>query len=148
MVINDFQGKFLFLDSAPLIYFIEGNSTFQNILLRLFASVDKKELFFLTSTITLLEVLVKPIKDGNKSISEKYIEILTTSSGIDIFDLNISVAKEAAQLRAKYSLRTPDAIQIATSLVFGADYFLTNDSRLKNVTEIKIVLLSDIDQFS
>ena len=148
MVINDFHGKALFLDTAPLIYFIEGNSSYQEMLLNLFTSVDKKELFFLTSTITLLEVLVKPIKEGHNSITDKYIEILTTSSGIDIFDLNISVAKEAARLRAKYSLRTPDAIQIATSLVFGADYFLTNDSRLKNVTEIKIVLLSDIDQFS
>lgn len=88
--------------------------------------------------------MVKPIKDGHKNISNKYIEILTTSSGIDIFDLNISVVRKAAQLRAKYTLRTPDAIQIATSLIFGADYFLTNASRLKNVTEIKIVLLSDI----
>ena len=88
--------------------------------------------------------MVKPIKDGHKNISDKYIEILTTLSGIDIFDLNIPVAREAAVLRAKYSLRTPDSIQIAISLVFGADYFLTNDSRLKNVTEIKIALLSDI----
>ena len=44
MVINDFHGKSLFLDTAPLIYFIEGNSSYQEILLNLFTSVDKKRI--------------------------------------------------------------------------------------------------------
>ena len=46
MVINDFHGKSLFLDTAPLIYFIEGNSSYQEILLNLFTSVDKKRIIF------------------------------------------------------------------------------------------------------
>ncbi len=70
--------------------------------------------------------------------------MLTTSKGIDIFDITIGVAKEAAKIRAKYNLKTPDAIQLATAIIFGADLFLTNDGRLKPVTEIEIVVLSEV----
>jgi predicted nucleic acid-binding protein len=40
--------------------------------------------------------------------------------------------------------QTPDAIQIATAIYYPADYFLTNDKRLKSVTEIKIITLEDL----
>ncbi len=141
---KDFKGKILFLDTAPLIYFIEGRTEYQSVLVKIFSSIDKGEYAFISSTITLLEVLVKPVKENRLDIVEKYTELLTTSKGIDVFDITISVAKEAAKIRAKYSLKTPDAIQLATAIIFGADLFLTNDNRLKQVTEIKIVMLSEV----
>jgi predicted nucleic acid-binding protein len=144
MVVKDFKDKVLFIDTSPLIYFIEGHTGYQSLLLKLFTSVDKGDFSFITSTITLLEVLVKPLQDDRQDIVTKYTEILTTAKGIDIFDINIAVSKEAANLRAKYKLRTPDAIQIATAIIFGADIFLTNDTRLRSVSEIKIVVLSEI----
>lgn len=54
------------------------------------------------------------------------------------------MAETAAQLRAKYGLKTPDALQIATALEHHADYFLTNDHRLNSVTEINVITLLDI----
>ena len=38
---------------------------------------------------------------------------------------------------------TPDSIQLATAIVRKADYFLTNDAALKQVKEIKVVVLED-----
>jgi predicted nucleic acid-binding protein len=92
----------------------------------------------------LLEVLVKPLQESRQDVVTKYTEILTTAKGIDIFDINIAVSKEAAKLRAKYRLRTPDAIQLGPAIIFGADMFLTNDTILKSVSEIKVVTLSEI----
>lgn len=69
MVIQDFSSKVVFLDTVPLIYFIEGHSQYQNILSRLFALNDRGGFTFLTSSITLLEVLVKPLKDGRADIA-------------------------------------------------------------------------------
>jgi predicted nucleic acid-binding protein len=144
MVIKDFFGKTLFLDTAPLIYFIEGHSDYQKGLLELFSSADKGDFTFISSALTLLEVLVKPIRDGRNDIVEKYTKFLTSAKGIDVFDISIGIAKEAAYFRAKYNLRTPDSIQIATAIVIGADYFITNDNRLATVTEIQVVVLSDL----
>jgi predicted nucleic acid-binding protein len=146
MVINELKGQYIFLDTAPLIYFIEGNTEFQQILSNIFNWVDKGELTFISSTITLLEVLVKPLKENLPDIVEKYTNILTSSKGIDIFDLTISVAKEASKLRSKYNLRTPDAIQLVTAITYDANIFFTNDSKLKIVTEIEVAVLSELRQ--
>ena len=145
MVVGDFKGKILFLDTSPLIYFIEGHTAYQRLLLNLFSSIDEGDFSFITSTVTLLEVLVKPLKDNRQDIVNQYTDILTSANGIDIFDINIAVSKEAAKLRAKYSLRTPDAIQLSTAIIYGADFFLTNDIRLKLVSEVKVLVLSEID---
>jgi predicted nucleic acid-binding protein len=56
----------------------------------------------------------------------------------------MEIAKKAAGLRAKYGLKTPDAIQFATAIYGSADYFLTNDIRLKVVREIEIFILDNI----
>ncbi|MDH5365115.1 MAG: hypothetical protein OEW82_08200, partial [Dehalococcoidia bacterium] len=41
-------------------------------------------------------------------------------------------------------LRTPDAIQLATSIVKGAQAFVTNDESLKKVKEIEIVVMREV----
>src|SRR5687768_3997400 len=115
MVIPDLSSKIVFLDTAPLIYFIEGHTEYQNVLLKLFEFNDKGGFVFVTSSITLLEVLVKPIREEKAEIASQYRDILMTASGIEILDVTISNAEKAAQLRAKYNHRTPDSIQLATA---------------------------------
>jgi predicted nucleic acid-binding protein len=51
------------------------------------------------------------------------------------------LARKAAELRASYRLRTPDAIQLAAAIELGARVFLTNDDRIHGITEIEIVVL-------
>ncbi len=68
MVIEDFAGV-VFLDTAPLIYYIEGHSEFQVLLSRLFDYHDKAGFSFITSSLTLLEVLVKPLREGNVNVA-------------------------------------------------------------------------------
>jgi predicted nucleic acid-binding protein len=69
---SGFQFKNCFLDTAPLIYFIEGHSEYQSLLLKLFDFNDKGGFSFITSSITLLEVLVKPLREGKTDIAEQY----------------------------------------------------------------------------
>lgn len=139
-----FTGKIIFLDTAPLIYFIEGHSQYQQKLKQLFLLNDEGHFKFLSSVITLLEVLVKPLKEGQNKTVEQYKKILTNAEGIDIFEITIPVTIKAAELRAKYNIHTPDALQIATAIERQADFFLTNDLRLKQVVEIKVVTISEL----
>jgi len=46
-------------------------------------------------------------------------------------------------LRAKYSIKTPDAIQIAIGVLYGANKFLTNDPGLKKVADITVLVLDE-----
>lgn len=56
-----------------------------------------------------------------------------------LIPLDTAIAAAAADLRARYHLRTPDAIQIATAMAAGAEALLTNDHDLGRVTEIRVL---------
>lgn len=94
MVIQDFFSKTVFLDTAPLIYFIEGHSPYQLILSRLFEFNENGAFPFATSSVTLLEILVKPLRDRQKTIAEQYRDILTTAPGIELFDVTSAIAEQ------------------------------------------------------
>jgi predicted nucleic acid-binding protein len=59
--------------------------------------------------------------------------------------VNETIAARAAYLRAKYRLRTPDALHAATAIVSGCDAFLTNDVTFRRVNEIPILILDDLE---
>ena len=69
---------------------------------------------------------------------------LCNSPTINIVELNIEIAKGAAVFRAKYGLKTPDSIQVATAIYASAEFFLTNDIRLKAVKEIETLILDEL----
>ncbi|PIQ22560.1 MAG: twitching motility protein PilT [Cytophagales bacterium CG18_big_fil_WC_8_21_14_2_50_42_9] len=72
MGLSKFKSQIIFLDTAPLIYFIEGNTEHQEKLKKLFAAFDKGDFSFITSTLMLLEVLVQPIRMGRQDLVEQY----------------------------------------------------------------------------
>lgn len=122
------QNKILFIDTEPLIYFIEGKSPFQETLLEIFKACKDGQLYFITSTLTLMEVLVLPLRLKKSELADQYEKLITKSQNIVIVDLDTGVSKRAAALRARYNLKTPDAIQVATAIEKGADFILTNDT--------------------
>jgi predicted nucleic acid-binding protein len=142
-LIDELRGLRICIDTAPFIYFIEKNSKYLGLLRPFFAEINAGKIDALTSTITLLEVLVLPFKTKNESLAEKYRDILLYAEGLTTFEIFHEVSELSAKLRAKYSIRTPDAIQIAVGIIYGADAFLTNDSGLKKVKDIRVVILKD-----
>lgn len=143
-LVQKLKNKNVFLDTAPLIYYIEESPRYSPLLNKLFLENSKGGFLFQTSVITLLEVLVLPIRQNEIQLVEQYQSILCHSQSIDIFDLNIEIAKKAAGFRAKFGLKTPDSIQLATAVCSSADYFLTNDIRLKAIKEIEILVLDEL----
>ncbi|MEG6567978.1 PIN domain-containing protein [Thermoanaerobacterium saccharolyticum] len=95
-----------------------------------------------TSSLIYTEVLSKPLKEGNTTIADY---CLLHFPNLTIKDVDKDIAIISAKLRAKYKIRTPDAIFIATGIAENADTFITNDDQLKNIKEIKITLLNQIN---
>lgn len=94
----------------------------------------------LTSTLTLGEVLVKPVKQGDETLSGEYERAITATSLMLPFDAK--AARIYAKLRCDRSLRAPDAIQLACGAAAGVDLFITNDARLhgKRVDGIQFIV--------
>ena len=142
-LVDELRGSRICIDTAPFIYFIEKDPKYLNIIRPLFAEIDAGKIDAVTSTITLLEVLVLPFKTENEFLAEEYREILLHAEGLTTYEIVHEVSELSSKLRAKYAIRTPDAIQIAVGIIYGADTFLTNDSDLKKVKDISIVILED-----
>lgn len=140
-----FYGKVIGLDTAPIIYFIEEGS-YLDIVTPFFEELSEGNFSAVTSTITLLEVLVHPYRCGDKDMAQEYREILLYSDNLTTFPVSKEIAERAAEIRAIYGIRVPDAIQIATALHARASGFLTNDKSLKKIQEIDIVTLGDVKQ--
>jgi predicted nucleic acid-binding protein len=112
------RGKTVGLDTAPIICFIEGNPLYVEMMRSFFLAVQKGEFAVVTSTITLLETLVVPLRHGNSNLAQQYRAILLRAKGHTTISLYPNIAEEAARLRASYNIRTPDSIQMATA-IFG-----------------------------
>jgi len=142
-LVDQLRGLRVCIDTAPIIYFIEKNKRYLNVVRPVFAEISAGKIEAITSTITLLEVLVHPFRTNNKNLAEKYREILLYSEDLIAFEILHDISEMASKLRAKHSIKTPDAIQIAVGIFHAADVFLTNDPALKKVSEIKVMILDD-----
>ena len=142
-IIEEIRGQRICLDTAPIIYFIENHEKYRNIIRPVFIEIDSGNIEAVTSTITLLEVLVHPLRTGNEALADKYREILLSSEGLTTFEIFHEISEIASRLRAKYAIRTPDAIQMAVGIRYSAPNFLTNDPSLRKITEIKVLILDD-----
>jgi len=136
--INELRGKTIGLDTAPLIYFIEENPTYIETVRHFFEAMEKGSFMVVTSTITLLEVLVHPLRNNNRDLATEYRDILLGSK-LTTLEVSSSIAEQAARLRADYNMRTPDAIQLSAAITAGATHFLTNDIRLPEMPSIRIL---------
>ncbi len=142
--VKSLSGQFVGLDTAPLIYYIEEHKDY----------IDKLDVFFdalkngafrvVTSTVTLLEVLVHPLRRGDEALAHRYNDILLSSPNILLAPVTLGIAQAAAEMRARHYLKTPDSIQLATALSEGATTFLTNDEGFPGDCGIEIVHLRNL----
>lgn len=130
------------LDTVVFIYFIEEHPDYVPLLAPLFSAVAAGEREIVTSAVTLPEVLVIPYRTGNLQIADRYEALLTRSRGLHLVDIDRSQLRAAAQLRALYHVRMPDALQLAAALSQRCATFLTNDREMPQLPNLRILQLN------
>jgi predicted nucleic acid-binding protein len=93
-----------------------------------------------TSALTLHEVLTGARKAGDDRLFSLYRDLIGTFPNLHLIPFDARIAEISSDLRARYDLPTPDAIQVATALQQGAETFVTNDARLKRIRELRVTL--------
>lgn len=110
----------------------------------IFQRIDTGQLQAHTSVFTPTEVLTHPKRTSNARLVQKDIEALGDNQNLSLLDVNAASADSAADLRARYKVRTPDAIQIDTALEAGCEAFLTNDRALRRVKALRVLVLDKL----
>ena len=130
------QGATVVVDSAPLIYVLAEHPQFSTQFVGLFEAAEAGELQIAISTITLAEVLTGPYKAGQTMLAKRYERALLH---YNVIPVSAAIAVLAAQLRSRYRLKLPDAMQLATALDVGANAFVTHDVDFAGVEGIQIL---------
>lgn len=133
------DGAVVAVDSAPIVHYLEDHPRFAPRFVALFEAADEGRISIAISTITLAEVLSGPLARANELLAARYREAMTAHPRWTVHPVDAAIAEDAARLRARYRLRLPDALQIATALRARADRFVTHDRRLKKVRELDII---------
>lgn len=89
--------------------------------------------------------MVVPLREGRGDIARQYRRLLLASPSVRTSSINPSAAERAAELRARYGFRLPDALQLAVAIEERCEAFLTNDRRLARVTELRVLVLDDLE---
>jgi len=129
----------IFIDTNIIIYFLEKNEQFHKKVSGCFEKAERKEIELFTSSLSYMEVLVPIIKTKNTSLESQYNFLF--KDFLNLIAIGLEVARIAASLRGKYPIRTPDALQIACAVKAHCDMFVTADSTLKKIKDIKVTLI-------
>ena len=135
----------IFFDTNLFIYMLEDSGERSASVRRLVARMSERRDELLTSTLTLGEVLVKPIGAGDGALADRY-EKLLSSPGVSLLDFNRASARIYAHLRRDKTLKPPDAIQLSCAGAARCDLFLTNDDRLTTKIVPGIQFISSLDR--
>ena len=138
------SGEHIGLDTNVFIYFLETHPRYGSWCASLFDLIERGHNPAMTSAITLLELLVQAYRDQKEDLAQKIFALTTTYPRLEWVPLTMNLADRAAELRARYRLSTPDAIQLATAINRNATCFYGNDRGLKRVREIECLIVDEL----
>jgi predicted nucleic acid-binding protein len=127
----------LCVDTAPVIYSVQQVAPFAQ-------KVDKRlatpGLNIVTSNLTRMECLVLPIRNGDKALIQDFETWLSLQVD-ETVPFTESAFRRAAEIRAGFNFRTPDALHLAVALEGGCTAFFTNDARLSRFPDLTVELV-------
>jgi predicted nucleic acid-binding protein len=129
------------LDASIFIYQLENNTKYIELTDFVFAWVERPGHAAVTSTITMMELLVPAYREEDERQVDTFYGLLSTYPNLQWMPPDLETADLAAQLRARYGLQTPDALQAATALRAGASAFITNDPVFRKIEEFEAAVM-------
>jgi predicted nucleic acid-binding protein len=135
----------VYIDTAIVIYTLEGNENYLPSLDPLWSRFESGDIELMTSELTLMEVLVHPLKTKNLQLVADYEEFLTDSA-IQLLPINRAILKSAAQIRSVKNIKTPDAIHASTAIQHSCTIFLRNDRGFQNTPGLPVMILDQVIQ--
>jgi predicted nucleic acid-binding protein len=120
----------IFWDTNLFVYLLEPNEKFSAVTKELRIRMLRRGDQLFTSTITLGEILVKPMQVGDGERCRKYERAILSAATVVAFD--VKAARHYAAIKTNRSVHAPDAVQLSCAASVGVDLFITNDNRLQN----------------
>ena len=135
----------MLLDTSVFIYYLEEIEPYYLLSEEIFNEINDDRIKGFLSAISVTEFVTKPFADGKVVEVERFKRFLFSLS-IQVLAVTFEIAERAGKLRSQYpSIRTPDALIVATALESGCNIFVTNDKDLKKLGTygLTVIVLED-----
>lgn len=133
----------VYVDSMTIIYTVERFPIYWPVLQPLWLAAQAGNVDVVSSELSLMEVLVGPLKSGNAALQTTFEQLLL-GADTRLLPITQAILREAARLRATTRLRTPDALHAATAQHMSCVMFVTNDVAFRGVANLPAVILDDL----
>jgi predicted nucleic acid-binding protein len=142
--LKNLRGQKVSLDTMVFIYAFEKHPTYLPLVKPLFHAVENGDVKAVTSTLTIAECLVQPYRKKDMMLAARYWTLFRNFPHLSVLPVTEDVAEKTAFFRARFHLKTPDAIQLATASIAGSRSFLTNDGSLPAIEGVEILVLDNL----
>ncbi len=144
--LNSFLGRHdkLALDTSVFVYHLEDRPKYFPFTERIFAWLEIPGHLAVTSTITMIELLVKPYRENDQRRVDNCFSLFSRFPNLEWVAPNLDISDAAAHIRAVWRLKTPDAIEAATAIYCGIPGFLCNDPAYRRVSNLDPLMLDDL----
>lgn len=133
-----------FLDSNALIYLVQGREPWSAAVKEQLRKLGNESSAVLVglSRLTTLECRVQPIRDGDE-VALALFDAFFSRSDLVWVELSASVVDVATDLRARFGLRTPDALQASSCLRLGPEaVMITGDRAFERVPGLNLAVVA------
>jgi uncharacterized protein len=116
----------IYLDACLVIYLVEQHPRWGERILRAIADAGRMTRFGISPLVNC-ECLVQPLRRGELVLERRYLEVFDSFASLAMPE---PIYLQAAELRARFGLKTPDALHLACAQHHRCDALWTNDDRL------------------
>lgn len=103
-------------------------------------AAEQGEFHIVTSELTLAELLVRPLRDGDVDLCGVYDKIMQNGDQMSAVPVAREILVNSAQLRvARSGLKLPDAIHCATALQEKCLAIVTDDTRMPKGLNMEVI---------
>ena len=134
----------IFWDTNLFVYLFEGRGSLADRVVKIRERMIERGDELFTSTLTLGEILVKPVEANDTQLIARYEQAIVRTATLLPFAQD--TARRYAEIRRDRGIRAPDAIQLACAAGAAIDVFITNDDRLASKIVPGIQFIQSLDR--
>ncbi len=123
-------GEKIGLDTAPLIYYLNRQEPYFAFCLELLRRIESGKLRAAVSVVTEMELLATHAVQSNRQSVNDVEELFRRVNNLVVLDVDRTIARRAAELRADTRIKGLDALIVATALTQGCRHVIGNDGEV------------------
>lgn len=136
--------RIIALDTSLWIYHFEQHPQFAELSGEILTAVANKRCRAVISDLTLMELVTGPLKLDRQDIADEYELLLSHYPNLTLVPVSRSILMQAAQIRAFYNLKAPDAIILATAKESHASLVVTNDQNWPDFYGMEMLRINEV----